>query len=80
MSNHSCDKDGSSSHVNNNTPLINDNINVASSSKDSNTSNSYSTSEANAIYLVLGGSPLLIMIWKKGYSNWEKLLRILLNH
>ena len=58
VSNHSCDKDGSSSHVNNNTPLINDNINVASS-KDSNTSNSHSTSEANAIYLVLGGSPLL---------------------
>ena len=44
---------------NNDTPLINDNINVASSSKDSNTSNSYSTSEVNAIYLVLGGSPLL---------------------
>ena len=59
VSNHSCDRDGSSSHVNNNTPLINDNINVASSSKDSNTSNSYSTSEANAIYLVLGGSLLL---------------------
>ena len=35
---------------------LHDNINEASSSKDSITSNSYFTSEANAIYLVLGGS------------------------
>ena len=47
---------GSSSYVINNPPLINDNINMASSSKDSIASNSYFTSEANAIYLVLGGS------------------------
>ena len=57
--NHSCEniiEAGSSSYVINNPPLINDNINEASSSKDSITSNSYFTSEANAIYLVLGGS------------------------
>ena len=60
--NHSCGiiiEVGSSSYVINIPPLINDNINEASSSKDSITSNSYFTSEANAIYLVLGGSPEL---------------------
>ena len=57
--NHSCKniiEVGSSSYVINNPRLINDNINEASSSKDSITSNSYFTSETNAIYLVLGGS------------------------
>ena len=42
MCNHSCDKIievGSSSYVINNPPLINDNMNEASSSKDSITSN-----------------------------------------
>ena len=36
--------------------LILQNINESSSSKDKITSNSYCTSEANAIFLVLGGS------------------------
>ena len=57
--NHSCERIievGSSSYVINNPPLINDNINEAGSSKVSITTNSYFTSESNAIYLVLGGS------------------------
>ena len=57
--NHRCEniiEAGSSSYVINNPPLINDYINEASSSKDSIASNSYFTSEANATYLVLGGS------------------------
>ena len=67
--NHSCEKiieAGSSSYVINNPPLINDNINEASSSKDSITSNSYSTSETNATYLVLGGSSELKYDMEKG--------------
>ena len=59
MSNHICEKFvevGSSSF----NPTINDNINESSSSKDNITSNSYCTSEANAIFLVLGGSSELI--------------------
>ena len=40
----------------NNPPIIIDSINKACSSNDSISSNSYSSSEANAIYLVLGGS------------------------
>ena len=47
---------GSSSYVIDNPPLITDNINEANSSKDSITSNSYFTSDANAIYLVMGCS------------------------
>ena len=57
LCNHSCEniEVGSSSQVIANPLLINDNINEASSSKDSITSNSYFTSEANAIYLVSTG-------------------------
>ena len=59
VSNHICEKCvevGSSSF----NPTINDNINESSSSKDNITSNSCCTSEANAIFLVLGGSPEFI--------------------
>ena len=72
--NHSCEKiieAGSSSYVINNPPLLNDNINEASSSEDSITSNSYFTSEANAIYLVLGGSSEL-----KNYDMEQGLFKL----
>ena len=62
---------GSSSYVSNNPPLTNDNINEASSSKESITSNSYFTSEANAIYLVLGCSSEL-----KYYDMEKGLLKL----
>ena len=48
---------GSHSSVSNDPPLIDKN--TLGCSKDSHTSDSYSSSEANALYLVLGGSPEL---------------------
>ena len=72
---------GSSSYVINNPPLINDIINEASSSKHSITTNSYFTSEANAIYLVLGcSSEMKYYDMETVHSNWGKLRRILLSH
>ena len=80
VSNHICEKFvevGSSSF----NPTINDNINESSSSKDNITSNSYCTSEANAIFLVLRGSSELINYdIEKDLFKLEKLHWILLSH